>query len=67
MRNFTFNDDLGGIESFTELVVSFAGVGTDVLLVAVGNNKRDKVGIFKHNLEFAAFLDWLSVLEPAVR
>jgi len=59
-----FNDDLGGIESFTELVVSFAGVGADVLLVAVGDDKGDKVGIFKDNLEFAAFLDWLSVLEP---
>merc|ERR1719334_1460777 len=59
-----FNDDLGGIESFTELVVSLAGVGTDILLVAVGDDKGDKVGIFKDNLEFAAFLDWLSVLEP---
>merc|ERR1712135_257814 len=38
-----FNDDLGGIESFTELVVSFAGVGTDILLVAVGDDKGDKV------------------------
>lgn len=59
-----FNDDFSGVESFTELVVSFAGVGTDISDIAVGDNKGDKVGIFKDDLVFSSFLDWLSVLEP---
>jgi len=59
-----FNDDFGGIESFSELVVGFAGVGTDILGIAVNDNKGDQVGIFKNNLVFSSFLDWLSVLEP---
>jgi len=59
-----FNDDFGGVESFTELVVSFAGVSTDISDIAVGDDKGDKVGIFKNDLVFSSFLDWLSVLEP---
>jgi len=59
-----FNDDFGGIESFSELVVGFAGVGTDILGIAVNDNKGDQVGIFKNNLVFSSFLDGLTVLEP---
>merc|ERR1711973_155059 len=59
-----FNDDLGGIESLSELVVGFAGVGTDIMGFAVDDDKGDQVGIFKNNLVFSSFLDWLSILEP---
>jgi len=59
-----FNDDFGGIESFSELVVGFAGVCTNIHGVAVGDNKRDHVGIFKKNLVFSRFLEGLAVLEP---
>jgi len=59
-----FNDDFSGVESFTELVVSFAGVGTDIVHITVGDDKGDKVGVFKDDLVFSSFLDGLSVLEP---